>query len=67
MMPQNLLLNESLQLDQRGGCIGWGKNYAYFEARKSEDAYRFESRGGSIVAFKATGNGWEELKRLPQL
>lgn len=62
-----MLIGKALQLDRQGWCIGWGTNYASFEARKSDEAYRFESRDGSIVAFKATGNGWEELKTLPQL
>ncbi len=58
---------QATKLNNKGWSIGLGPNFAFFEARKLNMAYRFEQEGGSIVAFKAIGNGWERLKSLPQL
>jgi hypothetical protein len=57
------------QLDQKGWVIGWGPNFAWFEARRLDStvAYMFELESQTVVAFKDKGAGWEELKILPKL
>ncbi len=57
------------QLDQKGWVIGWGPNYAWFTAKRrdSDEAYRFERKSQTVVAFKGTEEEWEELKSLPKL